>query len=445
MHTPLNAARLRRYLSGLASPVLGSGVVLSWAVLCQAGCFLERADVELHPCWLPRGQIAKCNGADLCQARSVFAEHRHGHAVLDGALWAWGYNTENSLGTDTDSRDAYAPLRVGSQQQRADQSWPTDWVEAHAGTNHGCALARNGSVACWGRGAEGQLGRNSSSRSASPTAVVGGPWRQLAVGNSFTCAIDSVEQVWCWGSNRDRGMGIAGPHQYLPVRVPGLPAACQRIDAGYANHSCALCNGDRSAGYELYCWGSNRGGQLGVGEASLALPVTRVPGRWRDVAVGHRTTCAIAQHTPADNGGSLWCWGKNDAFVLGFPETDLLPCDGSTACVLEPRQVGERSDWVQVSTANDFTCARDSSCRIYCWGNATDGRLGVDGALTGPTMQQIEGDEWSHVSVGFDAACAVEHEDIYCWGNASVGQVGTGAIGSSEAERLPVRLSFGDP
>jgi alpha-tubulin suppressor-like RCC1 family protein len=70
--------------------------------------------------------------------------------------------------------------------------------------------------------------------------------------------------VWCWGAN-DRGQVGDGTtiDRRAPVPVAGLPHATA-IDCG-GEHTCAV------AGGELYCWGDNRYGQLGVPSSELTL------------------------------------------------------------------------------------------------------------------------------------------------------------------------------
>ena len=75
------------------------------------------------------------------------------------------------------------------------------------------------------------------------------------------------------------------------------------------DHTCAV-----RADASLWCWGDNRGGQLGDGTIRArrtAAPVLGLPAPVRQVSLGHSHSCAVLTDD------SLWCWGENDEGQLG--------------------------------------------------------------------------------------------------------------------------------
>ena len=128
-----------------------------------------------------------------------------------------------------------------------------------SGGNHTCALAANGEVRCWGRGASGQLGNGSSTDSSVPVTVAGiSEAVALAAGGDASCALLGDASVRCWGANGagQLGNGSTAPTA-IPVTVPGLTATA--LSSGFA-HTCAVL-----ATREVACWGANDSGQLGNG------------------------------------------------------------------------------------------------------------------------------------------------------------------------------------
>lgn len=110
---------------------------------------------------------------------------------------------------------------------------------------------------------------------------------KLAVGDNVSCVIRRDGAVWCWGQNallRD-GLGALGDGRPPDEEcVPG--ASCRRrptqvvglrdvVDLSVrANHACAVV---RSG--QLFCWGDNQAGVLGDGtrdDHGIPTPV-----RWR--------------------------------------------------------------------------------------------------------------------------------------------------------------------
>ena len=118
-----------------------------------------------------------------------------------------------------------------------------------AGAFHTCALRQGGTVACWGRGYEGQIGRGPVTQYAgTPGAVqaVGGGGvltgaTAIAAGSTHTCAVGPGGMAACWGSGRfgQLGDGTVTEEQPTPVAVAeggafsvpvgGPPVATDRV------------------------------------------------------------------------------------------------------------------------------------------------------------------------------------------------------------------------
>ena len=89
---------------------------------------------------------------------------------------------------------------------------------------HSCAVDGVGQVWCWGRNAEGQLGRVVSADHLKPEVVQEyGATRddlldnisRVALGGTFSCALGSSGAVWCWGDDsfgHGRGTGARTSH-----------------------------------------------------------------------------------------------------------------------------------------------------------------------------------------------------------------------------------------
>lgn len=238
-------------------------------------------------------------------AMSLSLLSNHVCAILqDHSLHCWGNNFEGQLG-QSDAVNAPPeplPVQVGSGQ---------DWQRISAGEGHTCGIRGSGTLWCWGRNTDGQLGLGTTTPIQTRTPAQVNPaldWISVKAGSFITCALHSTGSGSCWGSNP---AGAAIPGQADPQLSPDVtlagPAAFAALDT-FIFHSCGLdLNG------QAWCWGRNQEGQLGSGTYSLSEPETLLGSqRWKSLAVGRFYTCLLA----SDN--SVWCTGANDTGTLGL-------------------------------------------------------------------------------------------------------------------------------
>jgi alpha-tubulin suppressor-like RCC1 family protein len=174
-------------------------------------------------------------------------------------------------------------------------------LQVIAGDRHTCARLDDGSVKCWGRNLEGQLGLGDTvQRGASPgqmgaslPSVSLGPGRtalQLTAGAEHTCARLDDGSAKCWGRNDFGQLGLGdtqprggGPGE-MSAALPAISLGPGRTALGLAaggGHTCARL--DDGA---VKCWGLNDVGQLGLGDTlnrgdgpgqmGAALPVVQL-------------------------------------------------------------------------------------------------------------------------------------------------------------------------
>lgn len=179
----------------------------------------------------------------------------------------------------------------------------------------------------------------------------------------------------------------------------------------------------------LFAWGANNTGQLGVGDtADRDVGIEVAPGsRWVQVAGGSRHSCGVRDD------GTLWCWGTNVHGQLGV---------GDTADRDEPAQVGTATTWARVACGGLHTCALDTAGHIWCFGANPAGQLGLGAEVTGdqPTPQQVPGDTvWTDLTARTRHTCAIASDgSLWCWGDDSDGQLGLGDVGIDRHEPTEV-------
>lgn len=289
-------------------------------------------------------------GADLRFA-AVASGLSHSCAIArGGAAWCWGENDHGQLG-DRSLTSRLSPVPVADNHV---------FRSLDAGAAHTCGLDGGGKAWCWGSNARGQLGVGDAGpgESATPVAVATDRrFTSIALGWSFSCALDAAGSVMCWGDNAagQLGDGTRDVRRKPTAAHPGL--SFMAITAG-SGHACGL-----TAAGEAYCWGRNTRGQLGDGtKADRTMPVrVKTPMRFVAISAGAVHTCAVA------GDGTAYCWGQNTYGQLG---------DGGTTDRMEPVAVMRDHAFALVRAFGSHTCGATVSGEAFCWGYNLDGQLG---------------------------------------------------------------------
>jgi alpha-tubulin suppressor-like RCC1 family protein len=284
----------------------------------------------------------------------------------------------------------------------------------------------------------GQLGTDADAAGQEPTAFSDPPGLEsMASGFRHTCGLAGDGQLWCWGYNERGGIGVGTftRAESAPQRVGDRFA---QVAAG-GDHTCAVTTDG-----ELYCWGFNDSNEVGVpGNESIATPVRTgcESGNsnlacfddWVAVGTGAFHSCGIR------SSGELYCWGGNLNGQLGIgPPTNAFQES-------EPHRVGGDERWADVDGGRSYSCALTESGQLYCWGLNEDGQLGVgdETFVSHPAPVDVDAPAgFRNLGLGEYHACAVRADrTLWCWGRNSDGQIGLGRS-SEEPVRTPTRVCF---
>jgi alpha-tubulin suppressor-like RCC1 family protein len=281
------------------------------------------------------------------------------------------------------------------------------------GWDHTCDVVAGGAVHCWGAGAVGQLGNNTTANTSTPVSVSGLVHVvEVSSTQDHTCALINDGTVRCWGVNAS---GQLGNHTTttspVPVKVQGLNHVVA-ISAGYIS-TCALI-ADRT----VRCWGDNALGELGNGTTTSSLSPVKVSGLTHVVGIsgGGSFSCALRSD------GKVRCWGGNGAGELG---------NGTTTNSSTPVEVSGVSHARELSAGATRACAVVSGGAVRCWGENSAGELGngtTTSSLTSTPVAGLVG--VTILSLGFFDSCAAASGHVFCWGSNAQGEVGDGSTTS---------------
>jgi alpha-tubulin suppressor-like RCC1 family protein len=334
---------------------------------------------------------------------------------------------------------------------------------------------------CWGSNGSGELGNGTTNNSNTPVPIalggssaipVNATLVYIAAGSAYdaagaTCAIDYNGDAYCWGDGEagNFGTGVFNITSAYPLKVikggsSEIPVNAKLIKIGTNNNStCAL---DSSG--NAYCWGDNTQGQLGVGDTTnSAYPKKVATGgssaisaddKLVDISVGSLYSCAVDEH------GKAYCWGWNTEGQCGSGDfTDsYYPVAVATNPANSSSQLSASAVLKQISASANTpcprnqinTCAVDANGGAYCWGNNSNGQLGIDlmvynssvplEVLAGVSPSAVpQNTKFSKISAGSGATCAIANGKGYCWGYNGNGELGNGTTTDSS---FPVAVSI---
>jgi len=313
-------------------------------------------------------------------------------------------------------------------------------VQVAAGANHALVRLSNGEVWAWGSNDRGQLGINNDFNTVNNVPVrvpLTGNATYIAAGYHSSYAIVGG-QLFAWGDNTQGQLGVStvttpGYRRHTPGVVPGLPSVNQ-VAAGDA-HVLAR------AGNEVWAFGRNNTGQV-VNNSTVnpVLPPVRTVGAEntaRGIAAGgnHSLVLGLGTDNPLRGGGS------NSSFqVARATSATNIPYYRSFSA-----DSTMMNNVTMVSGGHDFTLAL-SNFDIFAFGTSnTNGQVGRSATSTvvnadrranngEPLNNHITGGRRgiSFIAAGHSHALAIDISgNMLAWGNNSHGQLGNGTITST--------------
>jgi alpha-tubulin suppressor-like RCC1 family protein len=351
---------------------------------------------------------------DVTQPRIAAGDTHTLVVKRDGTVWSFGSNGLGYLGDGTTTPKSL-PVRVAAL---------TGIKGVAAGIQHSLAVGLDGRVYSWGGNSANQLGDSVPIGYRTMPLPVPAVTNAVAVaaGSYYSLALTNTGQVWAWGANTSGQLGLGSPSstQPTPTLVPGL-SGIVGIAAG-DTHSFAWT----SAG-ALYAWGANGNGKLGdnsQNQRNSPVVITGITGV-AEAAAGQYHSIART------SSGQVWTWGRNVDGALGV---------GNTTERWVPTQVTSLSGVRAVGIGQYHSLASTAST-TYAWGKNNNSQVG-DGLTAnrtspyatpfGPSVQLAGG---SVHSVALDPTGGV-----WTWGGNGSGQLGNG---STTTQTTPAPISGG--
>ena len=359
--------------------------------------------------------------------RSVSAGTVHTCALLDnGTVKCFGEGDNGRLGYGSSSDIGRTAAAMGDALPSVDLGAGRTATLLATGAAHTCVVLDNGDVKCWGLNDDGQLGVGDTVARGDAAGEMGDALPAvslglasglrvtgIAAGDAHTCALISDGSVKCWGSGANGRLGTGDENSRgdeagemgssLAVVDLGSGRRATALSAGGA-HTCAIRDTN-----DVVCWGYGLAGRLGTssgddvgsgaGQMGAALiPVLLGSGRTAiGIAAGSAHTCALLENATTK------CWGSGGNGRLGTgSQNDIGDQPGELGDSLAAIALGAGRTVRAVVASSAHTCVVLDTFALKCFGLGTSGRLGSGGTTTLGDAAAEMGDNLLAVNLGTD-------------------------------------------
>ncbi|XP_076636822.1 HECT and RLD domain containing E3 ubiquitin ligase 4 isoform X2 [Colletes latitarsis] len=287
------------------------------------------------------------------------------------------------------------------------------------GENYTIIITHDGQIYSCGNNDYGQLGHEKGRKRFQLVPDLDAfVFKKVACGAHHTVVVNEWGQLFSWGSNGEGQLGLNSKNiiECTPRMVKTLGTSVIVQIACGAKHTLALTNNG-----ELYSWGSNNEGQLGLGsdikneiKPKLVSSLVGVPIAF--IACGGYHSIAISKS------GAIFGWGKNTFGQLGLNNTQ----DRNIPCQLQTLQ---NAKVCYAACGEEFSVFLTLDGGVFTCGAGMYGQLGHgnnSNEILPRQVMELMGSTVTQISCGkrHTLALVPSRGRIYAWGLGGAGQLG---------------------
>lgn len=342
------------------------------------------------------GSLARKGEYPVLRATAIAGAFNTSCAIAKGgSLLCWGWNAQGQVGDGTTiNRNVAVPVATSIR-----------FEQVTVGMAHGCALTKKGAAYCWGQNFWGTIGDGTRTDRLTPVPVAGNlRFKELVSGQADVCGLTYEGEVYCWGF-------LLGTSNVADPSVPQQMSGTQRFTS--IAHTGFLPCGIGTDGV-TYCFEPAFVPELGnVSWRPVAVPNAPT---FTSLSGQHYAMCGLTA------AGVAYCWGEDVVGHgnLGSPNAGLTP----TAPV-EGNHV-----FTALYSAYDWTCGVTTAGENYCWGANSIDTFGPNLPYVNPVPVAAPfpaGLSFATRASGWQHTCGIAaNSEVYCWGVGSVGQLADG-------------------
>nr|XP_061802659.1 X-linked retinitis pigmentosa GTPase regulator-like [Nerophis lumbriciformis] len=242
--------------------------------------------------------------------------------------------------------------------------------------------------------------------------------RKIACGDEHTALITENGKLFMFGSNNWGQLGLGSKVTVnKPTCVKALKSQNVQLVACGRNHT-LIC----TAQGHVYATGGNSEGQLGLGDCDERTSFQKLEffdsrGPIRMLAAGSNTSAALTES------GELFMWGDNSEGQVGLGKE-------SHACSPQEVSAGQPIAWVSCGYYHSAYVTEDGA--LYTFGERDSGKLGLGTDQLArhrvPQLVKSMPEPVTQVACGGGHTVAVTENGVYAFGLGQFGQLGLGTF-----------------
>ena len=356
----------------------------------------------------------------------------------DGTVWCVGSNSRGRLGNGATENSA-EPVQVKITQN----TYLENVIKIATGNAFNIALTKDGQVYVWGANYEGQLGQGNEIDSCYAIKVKAPNGQQgylgditdivdIIAGRESGGVITRTGEVYMWGLNNYGQLGIGNAtNQLLPVKVN----INNVINASMGSYYSTVLKGDGT----VWTTGRNTEGQLGIGNNSNQTTFQKIADNVVDVSANGYSTSILKSD------GTVWTAGLNNEGQLGLGDkTNRNVLTQVNLQISEDKKINPK--YISMGDTHFSILDKDDN-KTYIVGANHYGELSQGNIVSSTkfiTMKTSEGVDFENVlilveggdyytgeSIYYNTALIDKEGYVYVAGRNDYGQIGNGTVQNS--------------
>ena len=360
-------------------------------------------------------------------------------------LYGWGANGANQFGYNSGSL-TYQPLTSLNSS--------ASFVQITSFGYAMLALDTTGRVWAWGDNTEGSVGNFTTNQTIVSPVIVLSSAVQVTAAGYLSAAVKSDGTVWVWGETFDGLNGVASTNYSSPVQLTTISGVAQ-VELGVSSSSAEWILYRKTNG-ELWSQGANGSGQLGDNTTtyrSSPVQVTVLTTGVTKVQAGKLGSTSYALKSD----GTVWAWGASASGSAGTGFAVSNSPRQVQYYSPYPIAVGNLVNITDIVAGSQNFFAIDSSYQLWGCGSGEIYQLGDQNYVALNTTRSLTvlinqfydsngnfiagGVSTAQVSAGPGSVQSIDTAGrLYSWGYNDVGQAGNSIVGALQTISKPTQV-----